>query len=452
VSVETLTIAKVVEDGGAALRRLYSAGISASDFSVYEEEFRWVERRISQRKPLNRRTFRQKFPDFEWNGVPSEDVADLAAELKEERAYEELAKVLSTISDNLERDNALELAIQMREHLGNVTKKFHPMADVELDSDVRGVIEEMRKGMALAKAGLSSGIPTGFPHLDHHWGGLMPGVFIEVLGRTGEGKSLKVSAMGWSGKKNGYKVGIFTPEFNEHEVRCRYHCIASADKDVQAAVGLERSFRHRALLFKHGFNLKSYQRFMEYLRDSSGRMHLLSGVHMRDRMSVGYIEDRLVDLELDLVIVDPIYLLKPVRTTRDGNNWQEIAWTAEALHHLSEQYNIPIVFTNQANDKQKGSAREDAPHKSDSFGSQSMTHIVDYVLGVKHVSEENHMICRGTKSRFGQNFRYELGFFANTGVIKQKTALKGSYWNGHDEDTDEDDLTQMVNSAIGKED
>ena len=448
MSVETLTIAKIVDDGASALRRLYSAGISTSDFVLYDDEFRWIERRIAQRKPLNRRTFRQKFPDFEWNGVPSDDISDLAAELKEERAYEELAKVLSTIGDNLERDNALDLAIQMREHLQNVTRKYHPMSDIELDSDVAGVIEEMRKGMALAKAGLTSGIPTGFPHLDHHWGGLMPGVFIEVLGRTGEGKSLKVNHMAWEAKKAEYRVGMFTPEFNQHEARCRYHCIASADPVVQREVGLERSFRHRALLFKHGFNLKTYQRFMEYLRDTPGRMHLLSGTHMRDKMSVGYIEDRIVELELDVVFVDPIYLLKPVRMTREGNNWQEVAWTAEALHHLSEQYNVPIVFTNQANDKQKGSAREDAPHKSDSFGSQSMTHIVDYVLGVKHISEENHMICRGTKSRFGQNFRYELALFANTGVIKQKTPIKGNYWNGH-EDANDEDLKEMVESAIG---
>lgn len=449
MSVEALTIAKIVDEGGAALRRLYSAGISGQDFVLWDIEFRWVERRIAQRKPLNRRTFRQKFPDFEWDGVPSEDIGDLAAELKEERAYEELTKVLSTIGENLETDNALDLAIQMREHLADVTKKFHPMSDVELDADVASVLEEMRQGMALAKAGLTQGIPTGLAHLDHHWGGLMPGVFIEILGRTGEGKSLKINHMAWSGKKNGFKVGMFTPEFNQHEARSRYHCIASADEDVQREVGLERSFRHRALLFKHGFNLKTYQRFMEYLRDSPGRMHLLSGVHMRDKMSVGYIEDRIVELELDVIFVDPIYLLKPVRTTRDGNGWQETAWTADSLHHLSEQYNVPIVFTNQASDKRVGVAeRMDAPHKSDTFGAQSMTHLADYVLGVKHVSEENHMICRGTKSRFGKNFRYELGVYANTGVIKEKTPVKGSYLSETESDEDME-MAEMVGEEIG---
>jgi len=132
--------------------------------------------------------------------------------------------------------------------------------------------------------------------------------------------------------------------------------------------------------------------------------------------------------------------------TRDGQGWQEVAWTAEALHHLGEQYNIPIVFTNQANDKKAG-ARDDAPHKSDVFGAQAMSHLVDYVLGVKHISEENHMICRGTKSRFGQNFRYELGFYANTGVVKEKTPLKGDYMNGSHPVEDEE-MEEMIAGAI----
>jgi RecA/RadA recombinase len=450
VSCETLTISSVVENGGSALRRLYAAGISSHDFALYEDEFKWVERRIAQRKTINRRVFRQRFPDFEWDGVPTEDIKDLAAELKEERAFEEVTKIMSTLSESLEKDNALELAVQMREQLSQVTRAFRPMSDVDLDGNVAEVIREMRQGMILAKQGMSLGIPTGFPHLDHHWGGLLPGIFVEVLGRTGEGKSLKVMAMAWAAKKASYRVGFFTPEFDQHQSRCRYHTIASADKKVQKDLELERSFRNRALLFKRGFNLKAYQRFLEYMDELPGRVHLLSGQHMSDRMSVGYIEDRIVELELDLVIVDPIYLLKPVRTTRDGNGWQETAWTAESLHHLSEQYSIPIVFTNQANDKT--GAKDDAPHKSSGFGSQQMTHLADYVLGVKHRSDENVMSCRGSKSRFGSNFRYDLKFYANTGVIKNMTPLKGSYFNGNDEDANEEDLKEMVATAIGKED
>lgn len=450
MSVEALAISVIVDEGASALRRFYGKGISSRDFVVWEDEFKWIERRLSLRKPVNRRSFRAKFPEFEWQLPRNETIEDLVHELREERAFEEMNSIVTTLGQELERDNALDLAVQVRDALAKVTRRHAPMSDIDLDSNIEEVIEEMRQGMLLAKQGLSVGIPTGIPHLDHHWGGLMPGILIELLGRTGEGKSYKALIFAWAAKKQGYRVGVFTPELNAHQVRCRYHTLASADKKVQKALGLERSFRNRALYFKRGFNLKAYQRFLEYMESIPGRVHLLSGDKGGSGLTVGYIEDRCVELELDLLIVDPIYLVKPVRTTGEGG-WQETAWTTEAVHQIGEQYDIPVVFTNQASDKQKA-GRDDAPHRSDSFGSQSMSHLSDYILGLKHVSDENRMICRGTKSRFGaDNFRYEMKFYANTGVMRVLTPLAGNYFNGSD-DPDEDDVRNMVENAItGKE-
>jgi RecA/RadA recombinase len=445
MSVETLVIAKVVSEGAGALRKLYANGISCEDFPLWDEEFRWVEARLTRRKPLNRRVFRQRFPDFEWDGTPEEDITDLAAELKEERAFEAVTAIMSTLSEQLDKDNALELAGELRDHLSKVTRNFLPMSDIDLDGDVVEVIREMRQRMLLAKQGLSPGIPTGFVHLDHHWGGMMPGTFTEVIGRTGEGKSYKTMAFAWSAKKHGYRTGIFTPEFNAHQTRCRYHTLASADKEIQEAVGLKRSFRNRALMMGHGFNLKSYQHFLEYMESTPGRVHLLSGQHRNEQMSVGYIEDRVAELGLDLVVVDPIYMLKPVRYTTEGNSYQETAWTAEALHRISETYNIPIIVTNQAHEQ--GGSQDDAPHKSRSWGTKQINHLADHVLGVKHMSEENRMICRATKSRFGEDFRYDIRFFANTGVVKELTPVTGSYLNGHHDET-EDEMQHVIENAI----
>jgi predicted ATP-dependent serine protease len=307
----------------------------------------------------------------------------------------------------------------------------------------------MRRYMKAAKAGAPVGLLTGFAHLDHHWGGLLPGQFIELLGRTGEGKSLKAYAMALHCKLQGARVGIFTPELSRHEVKCRIHTMCSARPEVKAALGLKHSFRNRALMFRGGFNLKSYQAFCEYFADElPGRMYMLSGTGMSDQMSVGYIEDRIVEYELDIVFVDPIYLLKPVRYTSEGNTYQETAWTAESLHRIGEAYNIPIVFTNQAHlDGPAG----DAPDKSKSFGAKALLHLTDYVLGIKHLSDENRMICKCSKSRFGQNhFRYEIMLHANTGAIKEMTPIQGNYMNGKDDDWEEEEVEEATKIAKGK--
>lgn len=443
MSTELLCVASVVDEGVKALRVFYSKGISKRNFAIYSDEFAWLESRISRRKPINRRVFIERFPDFEFMRAKGESIADLALELKEECALAEVNSLIASLAEQADKDNVLELCVAARDTLSQITRAHAPMSDIDLD-DWQAVIEDMRHGMLLASQGESMGVLSGINFIDHHMGGLMPGQFIEILGRTGQGKSYFVTIPGWTARKAGHNVGIFSPELNDHEVRCRYHTLASADKDVQKALGLERSFRNRALMQRQGFNLKSYQAFCEYIRAMPGRMHMLSGRGMSEQMSVGYIEDRIVEYELDLVIVDPIYLLKPVRLHAESNVYQEVAWIAEALHRIGEQYNVPILFTNQAHlDGNQG----DAPGLDKSFGSKALLHLADYVLAVKHISDENKTIVRSNKSRFGEGFRFEADFYPNTGLFRVTTPLVGNYFNGNDDGATEDDKREYVRTA-----
>jgi DnaB-like helicase C terminal domain len=440
MSVENLVISVLVEDGASVLRTLYANGVTIQDFPVYDEEFDWIEKRLARRKVLNRRVFRQRFPEFEWS-LPKEPTKDLISELKEERAFEEVNTLIAGLSERLERDNAIDLATEAREQLSRITRMHAPMSDSILE-DWREDVADMKRHMRLARAGAPVGIKTGFKHLDHHWGGFIQGQMICVLGRTGEGKSYKTAVFALAAKLQRANVGYFTPELSRHEVKCRIHTLASAKASIQEACGLERSFRNRALLFKRGFNIKSYERFCQYFDEElPGRIHLLTGQHRGQKMTIGYIEDRIVELGLDLVIIDPIYLVKPIRIYRD-NPYATVGTIAEATEELAERHSVPIVITNQAN---RQGPQGDAPHKDKSFGSDLPAQLSDYVLGVKHLSDENRMIVRCTKSRFGQEFRYEIDFWPNTGLIRELTPIKGSYLT----DDDPDEARELITHSGG---
>lgn len=444
MSVEAAVVTAIVEEGIGGIRKLYQAGLSSGDFPAYEDEVDWIEKSLSNRKPVNPRIFRRRFEDFDWL-PPKEPLQELLVEFKQERAFIDFNELINSTLDGLEYDNALEKAEFMREQLATVTK-FHNNSDVLLVSGYRDHLEEQRRLHKLRKAGVPPGIPTDIDHLDHHWDGMVNGRMCVVLGRPGEGKSMLGSKIEWAAIKRKYRVLKFSPEMNAREHRCRLHTIASYDPDTKKALGLERSFRNRALMNGIGYPIKKYQQFCEWLEEECGEVILLTANNRGGKMTVGFIESKIEDLSPDLVIVDPIYDLRPPRR-RDSPIW-EVGDIADRLAQLTEHFNLPFVVTNQAH--RQGGERGDAPHKDKSFGSDVPIQRGDYVIGLKNIEDEHRLLLRCTKSRFGRDFRFEMFFNGNTGAMKEFTSPKGSYYNGQDDDADEQEMREMIDE-LGKE-
>lgn len=445
MSVEALVLTAVVQEGAAGLRKCFHAGVSRDDFTAYEDEFIWLEETIAQRKPLNARVFRRRFPDFEWL-PPQERLQDLLVDLKNERAFIETQSLVESISVDLRVDNAIEMAEHARDSLATITRLHAPVSDFSLIGGWRDHYAEQKNLRALRSAGEPPGIPTGLEWIDFHWDGLLPGRMIVVLGRPGEGKSYLVARFVWGAIKNKYRVLFISPEMNKREHTCRIHTLASADPDVKEALGLRHSFRNRALMNGQGYNLKSYARFMEYLNDNCGEISMPTGINRRAKMTPAYVEAKVADIQPDLLVVDPIYKLKAPR--QRNSSYEELSDVSDMIQDLAEAYNIPVVVTNQAH--RQNNKRDDAPHKDSSFASDVPIQEADHVIGVKNMSEEHRMIVRCSKSRFGEDFRFELKFWPNTGLMVETTQPSGSYYNGSDADADEEELREMLETATGK--
>ncbi len=74
-----------------------------------------------------------------------------------------------------------------------------------------------------------------------------------------------------------------------------------------------------------------------------------------------------------------------------------------------------------------------------------------HVIGVKNVSEEKTIKFRCSKSRFGENFRFEARFIPNTGVFKELTTPDVNYYNGRDDDVEDEELKEIIAETIGTE-
>jgi replicative DNA helicase len=427
VSVEALVVAALVEEGSP--KRAFMAGITTEDFELHDEEFDWIVFRAEKRKPINTRLFKKQFPEFDF--IRSrEKLADLLDELKQERAYVAVSSGIDEVLLDLSADNAIEKASLLREVMGNVLKLHSPNSDVLVKTEFQSHLDWMKKLSILHDNGVVAGIPTGLAHLDHHWGGLQGQASYLVLGRPGDAKSFTLAKFATSGAWAGYRVGFFSPEMTEHQHLCRFYTLFSAIPEIQQACGLRGAFRNRALREGHGFNMKTYKRFLEYVNEEmKGEIILLTQKYRREKMSTAYIESRVEDLGLEAVIVDPLYKLRPPR--RRGNRWEELAEITDSLVDLAHAFNIPVVLSNQANRALMGRGGE-PPGKDSSFGSDSPVQEANTEIGVRHYSDERIMKFNCSKNRDGEPFRFTAKFVPNVGELYDVTRIKGDYFNNYD--------------------
>lgn len=442
MSVESYVIASLVEEGSPKIA--FQAGITGDDFEIHEEEFAWLVQRAEKRQPITPRLFKQQFPDFDY--IKSrERLIDLIEELKQERAYTEISSAIEETVTTLNQENAIEQAMVLRDVLGGALRTHAPNAEAFMKSDWREHARHVKELQILSDSGEVIGIPTGIPHLDHHFGGMQGETTYLFLGRPGDAKSMTLGKIAIEGAWRGYRWGLFSPEMTEHHHRCRMGTLWSAKREVQEALGLKGAFRNRALKDGRGFNLKTYTRYLEWLeRYVEGEVILFNRKYQRTKMSTSYIESRIEDYNLDGIIVDPIYKLKPPR--RRGSRWEELGEITDALTDMAHAFNIPVIMSNQANRALLGS-RGEAPSKDSSYGSDMPVQEADCVLGVKHHSEERSLQVRCTKNRHGEPFKFQMHFVPNVGIMEDVTPIEGSYLNGQYDKAEAEKLLELMNEG-----
>lgn len=440
MSVEAYVVAALIEDGTP--RKAFQAGVNREDFSMYPEEWDWMLEQAERGRAVNWRRFQEAFPDFE-RIRSNERLQDLLDELKRESAYVSLNSALEQAITDLTPDNAMEQADLMREVIVDVLRLHGTSSDVLLTASYEHHLAELKNLGVLRESGQAAGIPTKIKSLDIHWGGLQPGRMVLVLGRPGDAKSMTVAKFFIEAFLDDRRVALFSPEMNEHEHRARIGTLISANHRVQEELGLLKAFRNRALMEGHGFNYKSYRRFLQWCEQQAGEMILFTQKYRRQRITPGFIESRIDDLGIECVIVDPIYKLRGNRRYNDRR--AEIEDNVDEMQHIAQSFNIPVVISNQATRQLAG--RGEAPSKDTSFNSDAPAQEAAHVIGMKHISEERKLILRCTKNRFGQDFRVDLRFLPNIGIMEDVSRISEDYYRGSEDGSGDDGIMQAIKDA-----
>ena len=441
MSVESFVIAALVEDGTP--RKAFQVGIDRDDFSTYTEEWDWMLEQTERGRSINWRRFQEVFPEFE-RVQSNERLQDLLEDLKRESAFVSLNSALEQAITDLTPDTAMEQADMLRDVIVEVLRINSTNSDVLLTANWKHHLEEMKNLSILREGGQAAGIPTGIKSLDIHWGGLQGGRMILVLGRPGDAKSMTLEKFYVEAFLDDRRIGLFSPEMNEHEHRARIGTLISNKQKVQQELGLSKAFRNRALMEGHGFNYKSYKRFLQWCEQQAGEMILFTQKYRRQRITPAFIESRIDDLGLEAVIVDPIYKLRGNKRFNDRR--AEIEDNVDEMQHIAQSFNIPVIISNQAN-RQSVGKRGEAPSKDSSFNSDAPAQEAAHVIGVQHISEEKKLVMRCTKNRFGQDFRVDVRFLPNIGVFEDVSRIDPAYYMGSEDGSDDDGTKEAIREA-----
>lgn len=430
MSVESFVIAGLSTEG--SLKKAAQAELSEDDFELHDEEFAWLVARAEQKQPFTPIFFKQRFPEFDFIET-SESLTDLIEELKKERAYISISSAIEELLEGenpLDQDNAREKTQGFIEAIEQINKSAGRHPEVFIKAEWEQHYQHAKNLSLLRSNGDIPGIPTGLDHLDLHWGGLRGEATYLYLGRPGDAKSFSLAQLAVEAAWNGYRAIVFSPEMTEYDHTCRFHTLLSAKSQVQEALGISEAFRNRALRDGRGYNIKTYKRFLSWIESElAGEICLFTQKYRREKMTVPYIHSRIKDLEADLVIIDPVYKLRPPR--RRGSRWEELSEITDSLVDLAHEFCIPVVLSNQANRALVGS-KDDAPSMNSSYGSDTPVQEADVVIGVKHISEERTLRLRCTKNRYGERFSFKAQFIPNTGILKDVTPLRDEYARGFD--------------------
>jgi replicative DNA helicase len=430
MSVESFVIAALSTEG--TLKKALEENLTPDDFEIYDEEFAWMLDRVETKQPIGPRHLKRKFPEFEL--IESEDsLADLISELKRERAYVAISSAIDEIlggEEPLDQDNAFAKATDLIEILDQIQRRSGVHSSVLIKGGWEAHYSRMKNLALLRDNGDIPGIPTGLEHLDHHWGGLQGETAYLYLGRPGDAKSFSVAQLAVECAWHGYRAVVFSPEMSEHQHYARFHTLLSAKKEVQGALGLKEAFRNRALKDGRGFNMKQYRRFLQWIdTELLGEIILFTQKYRREKMTVGYIRSQAQSTGADLVIIDPVYKLKPPRYR--GTRWEELGEITDSLIDMAHELNIPVVLSNQANRAYVG-GKDEAPGANSSFGSDTPVQEADAVIGVRHFSDDRILKFNCSKNRYGERFRFTAKFLPNFGILEDVTPINDEYARGFD--------------------
>lgn len=302
-------------------------------FPQYADEYEFIVGHTKHYGQFpDRETIIAEFPDFQFFEVTESD-RFLLDKIREEHLYHTAVPILQTYAEKLKADSndAVEYL------LDNVQALQPQYAIAALDIMANAVYrqrdwEERQNNGRLY-------IPTGFEEFDRVFGGwsTFSEEFVLLFARTGQGKSWILDYCASVAWRNGYRVGIFSPEMSANKVGYRLDTFVGHFSNS----GLVRALPDRV-------NAESYRKYAESMSGKSGlfvtTMEDFGGTPTVAKMR-GFIRQN----NLDMLCIDGLSYMKDAKQDSRITKTDTLTNISTDFVLLSKELGVPVLAAHQAN-------------------------------------------------------------------------------------------------------
>ncbi len=295
------------------------------------------------------------------------------------------SEVISNIAYDQEKD--IETSIDLAEStLSEISSSISSAEFIKINTTIKEAWERFER--LRDNKGELRGIPTGFSSLNHKLSGFQPSDLIILAARPSVGKTtLSLDFARKIAVEEKLSVAFFSLEMSKDQI---------TDKLLGAESGVD------AWKLRTG-NLSDTNDF-EALRDAADRLSSAK-LFIDDNSYNNVLRMKSASRKLkrkhglDLIIVDYLQLMAPVKTGKYSSPVQEVTEISRGLKQLAKELDVPVIALSQLSRNVEHRGENSVPRLADLRDSGSIEQDADVVLFIHRDKSEDDNRSRENETR-----------------------------------------------------
>ena len=355
--------------------------VTADNFSQSKDEFQFIQSFYQKYKAVpDKETFSSKFPDFEYFTV-SQPVRSVVDELREQTVFQRAVVLLNKSADIFEQD-ANKGVEYLLEHIDSLQPQYEFQCSDIIHDDTR--LKEWQKKL---ENPTGSYIDLPLKELQEDLFGFQRGEELFLwLAKSSVGKSQILSMCVECASRQGYRVGLISPEMSKEAMGYRFDT---------ARTHMSNTAMQKGLL------LPRYEDYFAKLKSSEEHVFVADNRDFGGAITLQHCQNFVKAKKLDILFIDGIMYIQPTANVRGMTTSEMMGKSCRGLLSLSNEFSIPVVGVVQAR-RRSGEKKSEDEMLSDSesiYNSYEVTQAATRIVSINKVASALKFLI--AKNRYG---------------------------------------------------